>query len=52
MRTQSSAGYLNVSTRPDLAYRTENFPGLAFTMRMATYLKELRPHLKECCNRR
>lgn len=45
-------GYPNVSTRPDLAYRTEEFPGQAFTIRMATYLKELRTNMKECCNAR
>ncbi|XP_045105549.1 protein O-linked-mannose beta-1,2-N-acetylglucosaminyltransferase 1-like isoform X2 [Portunus trituberculatus] len=45
-------GYLNVSTRPDLAYRVEDFPGMAFTLRMDTYLKELRTKMKECCNRR
>lgn len=45
-------GYLNVSTRPDLAYRVEDFPGLAFTLRIETYVKELRGKMKECCNKR
>ncbi|KAK8390081.1 hypothetical protein O3P69_012954 [Scylla paramamosain] len=45
-------GYLNVSTRPDLVYRVEDFPGMAFTLRMETYLKELRTKMKQCCNRR
>lgn len=45
-------GYPSVSTRPDLAYRAEEFPGLAFTLRMATYTKELKDHMKTCCNGR
>ncbi|XP_045598429.1 protein O-linked-mannose beta-1,2-N-acetylglucosaminyltransferase 1 isoform X1 [Procambarus clarkii] len=45
-------GFPNVSSRPDLVYRIEDFPGQAFTIRMATYIKELKPNMKECCNKR
>ncbi|KAK8720950.1 hypothetical protein OTU49_013005 [Cherax quadricarinatus] len=42
----------NVSSRADLVYRVEDFPGQAFTIRMATYMKELKPNMKQCCNKR
>ncbi|XP_063611982.1 protein O-linked-mannose beta-1,2-N-acetylglucosaminyltransferase 1-like [Penaeus indicus] len=45
-------GFLNVSTRPDLVYRTEDFPGQAFTIRMATYFKEMKPNMIQCCSKR
>ncbi|XP_068204894.1 protein O-linked-mannose beta-1,2-N-acetylglucosaminyltransferase 1-like [Palaemon carinicauda] len=45
-------GYVNVSSRPDLVYRVEDFPGQAFTIRASTYLKELKPNMKQCCNKR
>ncbi|XP_066990155.1 protein O-linked-mannose beta-1,2-N-acetylglucosaminyltransferase 1-like [Macrobrachium rosenbergii] len=45
-------GYMNVSSRPDLVYRVEDFPGQAFTIRAAMYLKELKPNMKQCCNKR
>lgn len=44
-------GFVNVSSRPDLVYRVEGFPGQAFTIRASTYLKELRPSMKQCCNK-
>ncbi|KAK4319892.1 hypothetical protein Pmani_009198 [Petrolisthes manimaculis] len=43
-------GFPNVSSRPDLVYRSEDFPGQAFTIRMATYFSQLRPDLRRCCN--
>ncbi|XP_064091087.1 protein O-linked-mannose beta-1,2-N-acetylglucosaminyltransferase 1-like [Macrobrachium nipponense] len=45
-------GYVNVSSRPDLVYRVEDFPGQGFTIRVSTYLKELKPNMKQCCNKR
>ncbi|KAK8720951.1 hypothetical protein OTU49_013005 [Cherax quadricarinatus] len=45
-------GFPNVSSRADLVYRVEDFPGQAFTIRMATYMKELKPNMKQCCNKR
>ncbi|KAG7161330.1 O-linked-mannose beta-1-2-N-acetylglucosaminyltransferase 1-like 22 [Homarus americanus] len=45
-------GFPNVSSRPDIVYRVEDFPGQAFTIRMATYIKELKPNMKQCCNKR
>ncbi|XP_071523625.1 protein O-linked-mannose beta-1,2-N-acetylglucosaminyltransferase 1-like isoform X1 [Panulirus ornatus] len=45
-------GFPNVSSRPDVVYRVEDFPGQAFTIRMSTYLRELKPNMKQCCNKR
>ncbi|KAK7081570.1 Protein fam3a [Halocaridina rubra] len=45
-------GYVNVSSRSDLVYRVEDFPGQAFTIRTSTYLRELKPNMKQCCYKR
>ena len=44
-------GYANVSSKPDIAYRINNFPGQGFLIRMETYIKELKHDMKACCNK-
>ncbi|CAL4149703.1 unnamed protein product [Meganyctiphanes norvegica] len=44
-------GYTGSSSRSDLAYRVEGFPGQAFTIKQSTFRKELKPNIKNCCSK-
>ncbi|XP_076066967.1 protein O-linked-mannose beta-1,2-N-acetylglucosaminyltransferase 1-like isoform X2 [Oratosquilla oratoria] len=45
-------GFTVTSSRPDLVYRIEGFPGLGFTMKKDIYFKELKKNMKTCCSKR
>ncbi|XP_076067716.1 protein O-linked-mannose beta-1,2-N-acetylglucosaminyltransferase 1-like [Oratosquilla oratoria] len=45
-------GYTTTSSRPDLVYRIEGYPGLAFTMRKDVFMQEFKPNMKDCCTKR
>lgn len=45
-------GYVGTSSNPEAAYRVEGFPGLAFMISKATYIRQMKGSFEECCSRR
>lgn len=45
------SGYKNVSNNPHLAYRSENFPGLAFLLPTRVFDQHLNHSFPSCCSK-
>ena len=45
-------GYSTVSSRADMAYRAEMFPGLGFMMKRTVYEQTMKAKMSECCSNR
>ncbi|XP_045167316.2 protein O-linked-mannose beta-1,2-N-acetylglucosaminyltransferase 1-like [Mercenaria mercenaria] len=45
-------GFVETSSNKSLVYRVEDFPGLAFMIKMTAYTERMKGGLKSCCNER
>lgn len=47
-----SLGFEETSSNKSLVYRVEDFPGLAFMIKMSVYKERMKGSLKSCCSER
>ena len=47
-----SAGYVNVSSLANVAYRAEMFPGLGFLLKKSFYNEKMKGKMDKCCSYR